>query len=389
MQIIEVNTPVLAKEFIEFPPQLYKNDPNYIRPWNHDIEEVFDPKKNKFFRQGEVIRWLLKDEQNQTIGRIAAFTHPNFEKRNQIAGGCGFFECINNQEAANLLFTTAKNWLKSKGKEIMDGPINFGEKDKWWGLLIDGFEPPLYGMNYNPPYYQKLFEQYGFQLYYRQLVFRYTLKKPLPPKFEATYNRLVKNDPNYTFKIGNVKQLEQYAEDFRIVYNEAWAKAHKGFKPMRKEQALRLMKTMKPIMINEALIFGYYKQQPIGIFISIPNINQVIKHLNGKFGWWEKLKFMYHLKLKKSYDTLAGIIFGIVPEFQGKGVDAGLIMVGDKYLRAPGNYKFMEMMWIGDFNPKMVSLVKQMGTERSKTLATYRYLFDRDATFSRHPIINT
>ena len=388
MQIIEVNNAGLAEEFIEFPPRLYKNDPHYIRPWDHDIQEVFDESKNKFFRQGEVCRWLLQNDQQKTIGRIAAFTHPNFERKGKKTGGCGFFECIHDQEAADLLFNTAKNWLLERDKTMMDGPINFGEKDKWWGLLIDGFEPPLYGMNYNPPYYRELFENYGFQLYYKQLVFRYTLKNPLPPKFEKTYNRLIKNDTNYTFKTGSVKQLEKYAEDFRTVYNEAWAKAHKGFKPMRKEQAMGLMKTMKPIMIEDALIFGYYKERPIGIFISIPNINQVIQYLNGKFGWWEKLKFMYHLKLKKSYDTLAGIIFGIIPEFQGKGVDAGLIMLGDKKLRAPGKYRFMEMMWIGDFNPKMVSLVKQLGTERSKTLATFRYLFDRDEEFQRHPIIN-
>lgn len=388
MQILKVDTAELAKEFIQFPSRLHKNDENYIRPWDHEIAAIFDKDKNKFFRQGEVIRWLLKDENNATIGRIAAFTHPNFEKKGQQTGGCGFFECKNDQQAANLLFNAAKQWLEQKGKTMMDGPINFGEKDKWWGLLIDGFEPPLYGMNYNPPYYRDLFENYGFKIYYKQLVYRYTLKKPLPPKFEKTYNRLIKSDPNYTFKTGSVKQLEKYAEDFRIVYNEAWAKAHKGFKPMRKEQAMQLMKTMKPIMIEEALIFGYHHERPIGIFICIPNINQVIQYLNGKFGWWEKLLFFYHLKIKKSYDTLAGIIFGIIPEYQGKGVDAGLIMVGDKYLRAPGKYRFMEMMWIGDFNPKMVSLVEQIDAERSKTLATYRYLFDQDAEFVRHPIIN-
>ena len=389
MHIVEVTTPNLETEFIEFPPSLYKDDKHYIRPWDHDIKEVFDETKNKWFREGEVIRWLLKDEQEITIGRIAAFTHPNLEKKGESCGGCGFFECINNQQAANILFDKAKEWLQERGKTMMNGPINFGEKDKWWGLLVDGFEPPLYGMNYNPPYYQQLFEKYGFQLYYNQLVFRYDLEKPIPRKFYVGYERLMHKDPNYRFETASLKNLDKYAEDFRIVYNKAWADAHKGFKPMKKEQTRRLMNTLKPIMIEDALIFGYHNDQPIGIFISIPNINQVIQYLNGKFGWWEKLKFMYHLKLKKSYNTLAGIIFGVVPEFQGKGVDAGLIVLGDKKLRMPGKYRFFEMMWIGDFNPKMISLVKQMGTEQSKTLATYRYLFDRNAEFQRHPIVNS
>ena len=388
MQIIEVTTDALSKEFLDFPDTIYKNDPNYIKPWRHEIEAVFDPQKNKYFKEGEVIRWVLRDDSDNTIGRISAFTHPNFEKEDNKTGACGFFECINNQEAANLLFNTAKQWLQAKGKTRMDGPINFGEKDKWWGLLVEGFEPPLYGMNYNPPYYVDLFYDFGFQVYYNQLVFRYDLKNEIPRKIRITYERAIAKDSNFRFEIADLSQLEKYADDFRIVYNEAWAKAHKGFKPMTTEQTLSLLKTMKPIMIKEALIFGYYQDRPIGIFISIPNINQIIQHLNGKFGWWEKVKFFYHLRIKKSFDTLSGVIFGIVPKFQGRGVETGLIVTGDKYLRAPGKFRFMEMMWIGDFNPKMISLVKQLGTEQSKKLATYRYLFNEDDVFERHPVVN-
>ncbi len=87
----------------------------------------------------------------------------------QPTGGCGFFECIDNQQAADLLFDTAKNWLKQQGMEAMDGPINFGENDMWWGLLVEGFSRPYYGMNYNPPYYKRLFEHYGFKVLYEQI----------------------------------------------------------------------------------------------------------------------------------------------------------------------------------------------------------------------------
>ena len=108
--------------------------------YTKDINSAFSKVKNKAFRKGDAIRWLLTDN-GEVIGRIAAFySNTTAENKGLKVGGCGFFECINNQEAANLLFDTAKNWLIEKGYNSMDGPINFGERDKWWGCLYKGFE---------------------------------------------------------------------------------------------------------------------------------------------------------------------------------------------------------------------------------------------------------
>src|SRR5690606_23596575 len=145
---------------------------SYIRPLDADINEIFDPEKNNSFKQGECRRWLLKDVSGKYIGRIAAFyTRETIDNYDQPTGGCGFFECINDSEAANLLFDTAKNWLSSEGLEAMDGPINFGERNKWWGLLVEGFHKPCYTCNYNPVYYKSLFEDYGFEMYYKQYTY--------------------------------------------------------------------------------------------------------------------------------------------------------------------------------------------------------------------------
>ncbi len=158
MKIIEVQSKKERKEFLQFPVRLYKDSATWIRPLDSDIEQVFDPKKNKTFRSGEAIRWILKDDANKTIGRIAAFINrKTVNKANdQPTGGTGFFECINDQNAANMLFDYARDWLEGKGMEAMDGPVNFGERDKWWGLLVDGFNiEPNYNCNYNFPYYQQ------------------------------------------------------------------------------------------------------------------------------------------------------------------------------------------------------------------------------------------
>jgi len=178
---------------------------------------------------------------------------------------------VNDQKAANLLFDTARGWLKEQGKTIMDGPINFGERDKWWGCLIEGFDPPLYGMNYNPPYYKELMETYGFRDYFQQYVFRYDLSKPAPSKFRKASERLHSRNDGYRFEHATKKDLDKYAEDFRIVYNEAWGKGYKGHTPMRKEQTKMILKSLKPIMLEEALIYGYHHDRPIAIFLNIPN----------------------------------------------------------------------------------------------------------------------
>ena len=170
LKSILVNSPETQKEFLEFLARLFRNEKNYIRPLDKDIEEVFNPNKNKFFRNGTCERFLFKNAENQTVGKVAVFVNPKYEQKLK-TGGIGFFDCIDDQETANFIFDFSKNWLMERGKEAMDGPINFGERDKFWGLLIEGFHEPLYGMNFHAPYYQKLFENYGFQIYFNQLCY--------------------------------------------------------------------------------------------------------------------------------------------------------------------------------------------------------------------------
>ena len=158
MQLAEVKDRESERDFLKVNIIINSNDPNYIQPLDKDILDVFDVKKNKTFRHGEAIRWLLKDDDGKLIGRIAAFVNKKYKNKGDDGpvGGIGFFDCINDQAAADMLFDVAKHWLIQKGMQSMDGPINFGERDRWWGLLVKGFEPPVYCLNYNQPYYQAL-----------------------------------------------------------------------------------------------------------------------------------------------------------------------------------------------------------------------------------------
>lgn len=383
MKMYEVKTEEDKRAFLDLAVELYKNDPNWIRPLDKDIEEVFDPEKNKFFKKGECTRWLLKDDNGKVIGRIASFINKQY-KQEQPTGGVGFFECINDKAAAHFMLDHCKQWLQERGMEAMDGPINFGERERWWGLQVQGFQPPLYCMNYNPPYYQELFESYGFREYFGQVCFSLKVKDRVQEKFYTRHAEIAK-DPNYKAVHIRKAELDRFAADFTYVYNKAWA-GHGGGKSLEEKVVKKMFQSMKPAMDESISWFTYYKEEPIAMWINLPDLNQYFKHFNGKFGLLQKLRFLWMKRFGKC-SRFVGLVFGIIPEFQGKGVDAFMIMEAAKVIQGQMKYEDYEMLWIGDFNPKMINIAESLGTHRSRRLQTYRYLFDRNKEFKKHPIL--
>ena len=389
MTIKEVTDSGEESEFLMLPVRLYRNEPKWIRPLDKDIRSVFDPEKNKAFRNGECSRWILYNNAGEVIGRVAAFVNKKtvLKGNDQPTGGMGFFECINDRTAAFMLFEQCRMWLKSKGMEAMDGPINFGSRDRWWGLLIEGFgHEPNYQCNYNFAYYQNFFEAYGFQVYFYQLTFHRIIRAPLSPKLIAKAGVLTK-DPDYVFRYLRKDELSKLPEYLHSVYNRAWANRSEN-PELTLAQAEHLVQQMKPIMDRKLLWFGFYKNEPVSFFLSLPEINQIFKHVNGNLNWLGKLKFIWYT-LMRSNRKAFGILFGVVPEHQGKGLDGAMVIASKKMLEEEHKrYDEYEMNWIGDFNPKMINVVHQIGAEVSKRHATYRKLFDESKPFKRAPILD-
>lgn len=385
MILSEVQTPRDKKDFLLLPLKIYKEDKNWIRPLDKDIEAVFDPAKNKFFRHGKCTRFLLRGSNRETLGRIAVFINEkSAKKENPPAGGIGFFECVNDRKAAHILFDQAKRWLTERGIQAMDGPVNFGERDSWWGLITEGFSPTPYKMNYNPPYYKELFESYGFKTYFEQWCYSLRVHDRLQEKFYERH-KAVKNNKDYHSEHLKKSMLEKYAEDFRTIYNKAWVK-HGSGKELDSRLVFGFFKQMKPVIDEKLIWFVYFRNEPVAMWVNLPDINQIFKKFNGRFGLIEKLQFLWHFKRRK-IKKMIGLVFGIVPEHQGKGVDSYMIIEGANVIVDDNTYFDFEMQWIGDFNPKMVSIAENLGTYKSRTLKTYRYLFDPQAEFKRHPMI--
>jgi len=388
MVITEVQGRSDIREFIQLPVRLYKDVPRWIRPLDRDIESVFDPKKNKAFRDGVCTRWILRDDSGVVIGRVAAFVLKKSSRKgnDQPTGGMGFFECINNQEAAFRLFDQCKAWLQDRDMEAMDGPINFGSREKWWGLLAEGFDQePNYQCNYNFPYYIDLFESYGFKLYFNQLTYARKVMEPLSERLMYKAE-LIARDPDYSFRCLSSNDIGNLPELIHEVYNKAWAN-HSETQELTLPQARILVKQMKPILDPRLLWFGWYKNTPVSFFLSLPEINQWFKHINGKLNLIGLLKLGW-FKWARPNGKAFGILFGVVPGHQGKGVDGAMIVAArELYQSGKMPYVEYEMNWIGDFNPKMIQVVEQVGARVNKRHITYRKLFDENKPFKRHPIL--
>lgn len=382
-QLTEVTSADNIKEFLELPLKIYRDDPKWIQPLDKDIEEVFDREKNKFFKSGDCKRWLLYNDKKEVIGRIAAFVNKKY-KQEQPTGGIGFFECIHEQAAADFMLNHCRQWLQAQGMEAMDGPINFGERDRWWGLLVEGFDEPLYCMNYNPAYYQILFEHYGFQVYFNQECYGMKVEYKFQDKFYKRHEELLKN-PDLRAVALRKKDWKKFAIDFAYVYNKAWA-GHGGGKTMDERQAIKIFQSMRPVIDERISWFIYDKEEPIACWINLPDLNQYFKYMKGKFGLLQKLKFLWIKKFGQCF-RFVGIVFGVIPEWQGKGIDTYMILEGSKIIVPQSGYTDYEMQWIGDFNPKMINIAQSLGANVTRRLSTYRYLFDREKEFKRHPML--
>jgi len=382
MQVVAVNTRKEERAFLDFPRKLYRNDPNYVVMFDSEVRNAFDRKVNPYFNHGDAVRWIVKNHRGETVGRIAAFYDTSKDEADYVkSGGCGFFESIDDRQVAFLLFDTAKAWLQEHGYEAMTGPINFGENDSNWGCLVQGFIPQGLGMSYNLPYYRELFESYGFQLYYRQLSFHLDILKPFPERFWKIAE-WINNRKGFTYRHYDPKETARYVDDLVYIYNQAWSQLRKDFTPMDPASLYDELRKIKMILDPEMVWFAYHDDEPIAFFMFLPDANQIFRHMNGKLHLINKLRFLYHLR-KKNITRVRGTAAGVIPKFQNSGVESGIFYKLRKVMDTKPQYTEFELSWVGDFNPKMISLYQNTGAVHAKTHHTYRYLFDREKAFQR------
>jgi len=382
MTLVEVKDKKTKEAFRKVPFLIYKSDPHFIAHIRQDIEKIFDQGSNKLLRSGKAIRWVVLNDLNEPVGRVAAFIHPTMNDSSPYpVGGMGFFESIDDKNVAFRLFDACRDWLADQGFQAMDGPINLGERDKYWGLITENFDlRPHYGQNYNPAYYVKFFEDYGFQVRFDQFIYYRKVDQPLENTFRLRAERLEK-DASYSCHHIQLSNIEVHTEEFRTVYNRAWA-IHKGFKKMSGMQARAIIGQLKPVIDERLIWFAYYDNKPIGFYMGLPELNEVFAKVGDNLNLWGKLKFMIAKKFH-SFHSSFGVVFGVDPDFQGKGVEGYIFQHMANEIQKKKLYKGITITWIGDFNAKMIRIVESLGSEKVRTLTTYRKPFDEKVRVER------
>ena len=382
--IIEVKDKEGWKLFHKAPHIVYQNDPKWICPLESDVEGIFDPKKNKALQNGEAACFVLLDENGKPAGRITAFID---HKRNQAlpfpVGGIGFFDCIHHKSYAFALFEKAETWLREKGAKAVDGPINFGERDKFWGLLVKGLYPPLYQENYNPPYYQQFFEEWGFIPFEQVLTFRGDTSNIPMDRFNKLMDTLGRRY-NIRNEHLHLDKVEKFAEDFCEVYNAAF-KQYEHFKPVFPAEVIKSMEAAKPIIDPKIIVMTYFDEKPAGFCITLPDINRLLKPAKGKLNWRTLPGLLWRKWRAKEY-VAKGIAFGVHPDYRTKGI-AGIVL---GYMARDENrnkYPVMYFTTIRAHNTEAVSVYLKMGVEIDRLHLAYRKALEEGIEVEPHPFI--
>lgn len=369
--------------FYDFARWLYRYDPNWVAPLDYEIERLFSPRHNPYLQEGRAQRWLFQDKKGRVLGRIAAFVNFPKSQRYQVpTGGMGFFECVDDYAVAEALFDTALAWLGEQGMQAADAFVNIGENDRFWGVLVEGFDkPPAYGMPYNMPYYAEFLERYGFEVYFKQYSRELDITRPLPARFESIARRVVAK-PNVRFAYPEKKRLELFARDFQVIYNDAW-QFHEHFTPLTDEKVLSMAQSLKPVMVEELIFFAYMDEEPAGFILALPDLNQIFHSWRGKPSFWQMVEFLWGRRNKFAYFRRRGIldrarvlVMGVRPKFQRKGLEAALAFLPIPKAVKLG-FREIELSWVGDFNPQMQAVVEATDAKLVRIHHTYRYYLQK------------
>lgn len=371
LSIRKVATEQDKNTFIKLPWKIYQNNKFWVPPLLFDIKNNLDPNKNPFFKHAEV-EFFLAFNDDKPVGRIAAIKndlHNEFHKEN--IGFFGFFECIDDQEIANLLFNAVIDFCKQKGLTKTVGPMNPSTNDEC-GLLIDAFDQsPVFLMPYNHSYYKELIEKYGFIKEKDLLAYFINADVINNEKMMAKLERMsnmIKSKQGITIRKLNLKDFNNEIRRVEEIYNDAW-EYNWGFVPMTTEEFDYMAKNLKAIVDTDFVVFAEVNGVPAGFSLSLPDFNFVLKKLNGRLFPFGIFKMLYY---KSKIDIYRVITMGVKKEFQKRGIDSVF------YLEAItcGNKKKLkgaEISWVLEDNMVMRQTAEKLGSQVYKTYRTYSY----------------
>jgi hypothetical protein len=365
LKIDVVNSKADLKEFLALPWYIYKDNSYWVPPLLQEVKELIDTKKNPFWEHAQRELFLARRE-GKVVGRIVAIVdnnHNNFHQEK--TGFFGFFECVNDYEVAKCLFDNAKEWCMKNDMKILRGPMSPSMNDEC-AFLLEGFDsPPVVMMPYSPPYYLELSERYGFQKGKDLYAFIFYSKDGIPERITKLVER-VKRKTGVGVRIFDKKNFERDVQILKDIYNDAWEK-NWGFVPMTEKEMDLTAEKLKEFFEPELVLFAEMNGEPVGVSVIVPDVNQLLKKLNGRLGPIGVIKALYY---KRKINGARAIIFGFKKEYRNFGLNAVLFHDSVKKGIELG-YKWCELSWNLEDNDLINSFDSAAGGKLYKKYRIY------------------
>lgn len=383
LEVREVSTEKERMVFIKFPWQLYRSDPNWVPPLIGDRKNMLDPARNPSFEHMDVALFLATAAPGEpamatpvVVGTVAAIVnHRHNAFHGETTGFFGFFECIDDPAVAQALLDTATAWVQARGMTVIRGPASFSSNDEW-AMLIEGFDsPPVVMMTYNPQYYIQLVEGAGFHkaMDLNAYFFDFGENRDLnllSPKLMRVANK-VRQRGEVTVRKARMDQFDTELVHVKAIYQAAWEK-NWGFVPMTDAELDHLAKQLKQVLDPDLVWLAEVASGPdqgkvVGMGLTLPDVNQVLKHMNGRVNPITILKALWYRRKIQFARTL---LLGVIPEYRARGVDA-LLMAETAIAATSKGIRYGEMSWILESNEAINRIAIMLGATVYKRYRIY------------------
>jgi GNAT superfamily N-acetyltransferase len=370
---IEIRRTDTAREravFVKMAWQFYREDRHWVPQLIGDQMQFIDPSRGAFYEHGEAALFLAYRGE-RAVGRISAQVNRLYDSYFQDGKGfIGFFECEDNTETSRALFTAAAAWLRGKGRRVMEGPMSFGVYDET-GILVEGFATDPYVMTgHNPPYYQRLFEEAGWEKSIDWYAFRglaEVFRKELDPRYFTLAQRVLKRNGISVRNIDLEHHLERDAAIVRDIFATAWNR-NWGHVPLTEKEFDRLKEGVKQFVVTPLTFIVELDGKPIAFALSIYDANQAVKKVNGRLFPFGFIRLLATMKRTRRFRL---ILMGVLEEYRGQGIELALYTrVIEEGLRR--GFTEVECSMVVETNEAMINSVQRMPVERYRTWRIYR-----------------
>jgi GNAT superfamily N-acetyltransferase len=356
--------------FVTMPWKFYNNDTHWVPPLIGDQKAFINPSKGVFFDHGEA-ELFLAYRGTEPVGRISSHINRRYDEYfPDRKGFVGFFECEDNRETASALFDAAASWLRGKGRKVMEGPMSFGVYDET-GVLIQGFDTDPYVLtSHNPPYYQRLFEENGWEKSIDWFAFRgraEVFRAKLSPRYFVLSQRVLKRE-GLAIRPTDIKHhLDREAEIIKRIFAEAWSD-NWGHVPLTDNEFNRLKEGVKQFVIPQLSFIVELEGRPIAFALAIFDANVAVKKVNGRLFPLGFVKLLTTLKKTRRFRL---ILMGVLKEHRHQGIEVAMYShVIQEGMRL--GFEEVEMSMIVETNQAMIDSAERMPVERYRTWRIYR-----------------